>query len=418
MLHRTAAALALAAGMLAVAPGANAAPPTEEQITAANEAMNQKYGELRKAGAVDKESLRKAANASLGDLTVAEMTLDQIDELQRVLAVSDQAGAALARLKELAHNADVDGAKAAVETMAFVDSDAPAAEQAAVIHLALTHPAVPALLQTDDGGDVFLQLTGASPEALKLSAKDLEAFAGAIPADMPASVARRTMYFYDALMALGPEQQALRDAVRTKLLAVVQCAMDREPEMREKLTATADYLDGPYAKGQLLSSAAPVLTIEWSSDPSIKSLSDLKGKVVMLDFWATWCGPCLRAFPTIRDLRAHYEGYPVAIVGVTSLQGAHYGPDGKVDTKGDPEKEYSLMKEFMGQKDMTWTVVFTAQEVFNPAFGVTGIPHLAIIDPAGKVRYNALRPGKMEEETEKIDALLKEFNLPTPSAKP
>lgn len=53
--------------------------------------------------------------------------------------------------------------------------------------------------------------------------------------------------------------------------------------------------------------------------------------------------------------------------------------------------------------------------MFNPDFGVRGIPHLAIIDPAGKVRFNALRPGKPEAIAEKIDALLNEFKLGAPA---
>jgi hypothetical protein len=66
---------------------------------------------------------------------------------------------------------------------------------------------------------------------------------------------------------------------------------------------------------------------------------------------------------------------------------------------------------------MTWPVVFTEQSVFNPDFGVSGIPHVAIIDPAGVVRFNALHPGQdAEGKYHKIDGLLTEFGLPAPRA--
>ena len=73
------------------------------------------------------------------------------------------------------------------------------------------------------------------------------------------------------------------------------------------------------------------------------------------------------------------------------------------------------MKEFMGQKDMTWTVAFTEQDTFNPDFGVRGIPHVAIIDPEGTVRYNGLHPSSpLSEKTKKINALLEKAGLPVP----
>jgi len=174
-----------------------------------------------------------------------------------------------------------------------------------------------------------------------------------------------------------------------------------------------------YAQGKLIGSEAPALHFLWSSDGKYKTLSDLKGKVVVLDFWATWCGPCVGAFPNVRKLQERYKGYPVVILGVTSVQGRHIDRSGEksksIDCKGDQKKEFRLMKQFMKDLDMTWPVVFTEERVVNPDYGVRGIPHITIIDAAGKVRYNKLSPYLPPyEEAGKIDALLKEAGLKYP----
>jgi hypothetical protein len=98
------------------------------------------------------------------------------------------------------------------------------------------------------------------------------------------------------------------------------------------------------------------------------------------------------------------------------LQGTHYAADGTAtDTEGNPNLEYELMKTYVGEKNMTWTVAFAKQEVFNPEYGIRGIPHVVILDPEGRVRYRGLHPMEPGKEA-KIDALLRESGLDAPPA--
>ena len=179
-------------------------------------------------------------------------------------------------------------------------------------------------------------------------------------------------------------------------------------------------MNSRFALGTLIDRPAPELDFLFAhrsgADRELVSLADLRGKVVVVDFWATWCSPCIASFPHVRDLVSRYEGYDVEVIGVTSVQGRHHAPTGDVvETSGDPEAEYALMREFMVQKNMTWTVAFAEQDVYNADYGVSGIPSVALIDAEGKVRYRGLHPTiDAERELELIDSLLREAGKPTP----
>jgi hypothetical protein len=106
----------------------------------------------------------------------------------------------------------------------------------------------------------------------------------------------------------------------------------------------------------------------------------------------------------------------VTFVGVTSIQGFVANLGERIDTEDDPAKEISLMPRFMQAKQMTWDVAISEEEVFNPAYGVDGIPYIAILAPDGTVRHAGLNPHDPAADIAgKVEAILKEFNLPVPA---
>lgn len=175
------------------------------------------------------------------------------------------------------------------------------------------------------------------------------------------------------------------------------------------------YLNGPFAKGTLVGGSAPELHfLRTFGHPALDgrepaTLSDLRGKVVLIDFWGTKCVPCILSFPEMAELQKHFEGKDVVILGVTSLQGYFFDkPTGRtIQCRGDKEKELSCFPPYIEAMGMNWTIAVSEENVMNTDYGVLAIPHVAIIDREGRVRYNAVN-ADVPARIAMIEALLSE----------
>jgi len=371
------------------------------------------------------EARRAHADGLLTDVVVQDLDVEGLRVLAGPLRASSKRDAAVARLVELAAAPDVTGAQAAalavdVQDMAAADSGARAQALARV----LKHPGFDALVRERAPvatGFVWALADGVMTDSAVLAAvrPDLGALGRAVPEGAPRDIIAGSAAVIRAMAEAGPAGAPDLDAMRTRFTALAYAGRESADDATKvRWDRLIRLLESPAMRGPVVGSKAATLTIEWSSDPAITSFNDLRGKVVVVDFWATWCPPCNASFPDVRKLHAHYAGYPVVVLGVTSIQGRHIGPDGPIPTAGDPDKERSLMPEFIARKDLTWPIVFTQEAAHNTDYGVVGIPHVTIIDPDGVVRYNGLSPFEpLPEKAAKIDAILREFNLPAPAVK-
>ena len=112
---------------------------------------------------------------------------------------------------------------------------------------------------------------------------------------------------------------------------------------------------------------APDFTLKTLDDQEI-TLSQLKGKVVLLDFWATWCGPCRESIPHLIQLYKTYRENGFEIIGI-SLD------------KGDA----AVVRNFARSMDIPYPIVIASDEVARN-YRVTSIPTTFFIDKGGKIR--------------------------------
>ncbi len=119
---------------------------------------------------------------------------------------------------------------------------------------------------------------------------------------------------------------------------------------------------------------APEFTLR-DLDGKVVRLSAYRGKVVFVDFWATWCGPCRRAIPHLKNLHARYEKKGFVILG---LSVDHEGP--------------AVVRDFVRKNAIPWTTA-VADEKTMDAFGeIRFVPTAFLVDKQGRIveRYQGL----------------------------
>ncbi len=107
------------------------------------------------------------------------------------------------------------------------------------------------------------------------------------------------------------------------------------------------------------------------------SLAALRGKVVLIDFWATWCGPCVASIPHLVKLHEKFAAQGLVIVGHTD--GTSKNVEGFIKKKKIPY------------------IISVGDDIGN-AYGVNGIPHVVLVDTAGKIAWQG-HPSQIDEKT-------------------
>jgi len=136
---------------------------------------------------------------------------------------------------------------------------------------------------------------------------------------------------------------------------------------------------------------APDFTLD-TQDGKAMSLSDLRGQVVMINFWATWCGPCRKEMPLLDALYQRYNRLGFALLGV------------------NVEEDPSGAAKYLAETPVTFPILFDRANEVSELYQVNAMPSTVLVDRQGNVRFlhKGYQPGYENEYQDQIRQLIRE----------
>jgi thiol-disulfide isomerase/thioredoxin len=155
-------------------------------------------------------------------------------------------------------------------------------------------------------------------------------------------------------------------------------------------------IDAAMLRLKVYGTAVPAMEVLEYVDTPRLNLPALKGKVVMLDFFAHWCVPCIQGIPSMNRLQEKYAARGLIVLGVTK----YYGFFGERQGISQAE-ELAALKSLKAQQHLKYGLLVTSPQV-GEQYGVAGLPTIVLIDKKGMVRL--VDTGYNEQRIEKVIA--------------
>ena len=249
----------------------------------------------------------------------------------------------------------------------------------------------------------YPSMTAHAKEMLAASKKYIETNKGEV-SRRDEMLLKSTVMIADSYLKTDQKKLAISALTDLRRLAIQLPSANLYKEATVRLMRLDPLLNTAQLFDDSLTSANVVLpelvANEWIEQQSTK-LTDLRGQVVLLDFWAPWCGPCRYTLPNLARWQNEYKSKGLVILGVTK----YYGRGGGKELTGPEELVY--LRDFRTRNKLPYGFVVEDGEKNEFNYGVFSIPTSFLIDRKGVVRYISL--GASEEEIASLGELIKKL---------